>query len=256
MTKMKISVVVHTYNAAKLLAYTLESVKDFDEVLVCDMESTDNTLDIARQYQCKIVTFPKKNYTVPEPARDFAIHSVSNQWVLAVDADEVVTPQLREYLYNYISQPDHADALYIHRKNMFLGKWIKASYPDSQLRFMDQTKATWPPTIHSVPTINGTIGHMPRDTKYALIHAGISISGQIKKMNDYTEDDLNKRHQHNASLFQMIFSPLWRFIKYYFIEGACLEGRAGFIKAAFSACSKFYYLAKVYERHVNEKLDK
>ena len=52
MTKMKISVAVHTYNAAKLLAYTLESVKDFDEVLVCDMESTDNTLDIARQYQC------------------------------------------------------------------------------------------------------------------------------------------------------------------------------------------------------------
>ncbi len=245
---MKISVVVHTYNAARLLARTLESVKDFDEVLVCDMESTDNTLDIARRYGCKIVTFPKRNYTVPEPARDFAIHSVSNQWVLAVDADEVVTPDLRQYLYKYIAAPSHADALYIHRKNMFLGRWIKASYPDSQLRFMDQTKATWPPTIHSVPVINGSIDHMPRDPRYALIHAGISVKGQITKMNDYTDNDLEKRRQPTASLLQMIFSPFWRFFKYYILEGAILEGRAGFIKACFSAITKFYYLAKVYER--------
>ena len=98
---MKISVVINTYNASKLLAQTLESVKDFDEILVCDMESTDNTLDIAREYGCKIVTFPKKDYTIVEPARDFAIHAASNPWVLVVDADEKVTSELREYLYHY-----------------------------------------------------------------------------------------------------------------------------------------------------------
>lgn len=251
---MPISVVIHTYNAQKHLQQVLDTVKGFDEVLVCDMESTDDTLDIARRNGCKIITFPKKNYTVPEPARDFAIHSVRNQWVLAVDADELVSPDLKDYLYDYIEQPNHKDALYIHRKNMFLGKWIKASYPDSQLRFMNQTKATWPPTVHSVPIINGTVGQMPKDTKYALLHIGTSVSGHILKMNDYTENDLNKRDKKDVSLAQLVFSPFWRFFRYYIIEGACFQGKRGFIKACFSAHGKFYYLAKVYERQINQKM--
>ena len=227
----------------------LNAVKDFDEIVLCDMESTDDTVEIAQSFGCKVVIFPKGNYNICEPARDFAIHSASHEWVLVVDADEFVTPELKEYLYKYIEHPKH-DALYIHRKNLFLGKWIKASYPDSQLRFMRQKKATWPPTIHSVPVIDGIVGQMPKDVKYALVHAGVSVKGQIVKMNEYTENDLVKRNQKDASLLKMVFSPLWRFIKYYFIEGACWEGRAGFIKAAFSASGKFYYLAKVYERHV------
>ena len=245
---MKISIVINTYNAAETLAGTLESVKDFDEVVVCDMESTDTTVEVARRYGCHVVTFPKGSYNICEPARDFAIHSASNEWVLVVDADERVTPELRDYLYDYIEQADHHDALYVNRKNMFLGRWIKASYPDPQLRFMNHTKATWPPTIHSVPKISGSVGHMPKDPKYALLHMGFTVGGQLEKMNEYTDNELVKRGTTDASLMKMMLSPLWRFIKYYFIEGACLEGRAGFIKAVFSASSKFYYLAKVYEK--------
>lgn len=253
---MPISVVIHTYNAQKYLRKVIETVKSFDEIVVCDMESTDDTVAIAKSEGCRVITFPKGNHTVPEPARDFAIHSVSHQWVLAVDADEFVTPELRDYLYGYIERPDHADALYIHRKNMFLGKWVKASYPDSQLRFMDQTKAVWPPTIHSVPAIDGRVDKMPKDLKYALVHAGVTVKGQITKMNDYTENDLLKRNKQRVSLFELCFSPFWRFFKYYFLEGAILDGKAGFIKACFSASGKFYYLAKVYEREVNRDLGK
>lgn len=216
---MKIFIVIHTYNVRKYLAKVLETVKNFDEVLVCDMESTDDTLDIVRKYEYKIVTFPKKNYTVPELARNFAIHSVSNQWVLTVDADEFVTLEPKEFLYEYIQRPQHDDALYIHRKNMFLGKWIKSSYPDFQLHFFDQKKATWPPTIHSVPTIDGTVGQMPKDVKYALVHASISVSSQIKKVDNYTENNLEKRGQKDTSLLKKVFSPFWRFVKYYFFDG-------------------------------------
>ena len=62
----KISVVINTYNAEKHLREVLDSVKDFDEIVICDMESKDNTLAIAREYGCKIVTFEKKNYTIVE----------------------------------------------------------------------------------------------------------------------------------------------------------------------------------------------
>ena len=97
---MPISVVINTYNAEKHLSQVLDAVKDFDEVVVCDMESTDNTIGIAREYGCRIVTFPKGNITIVEPARNFAIHQAKHEWVLVVDADEVITPELREYLYN------------------------------------------------------------------------------------------------------------------------------------------------------------
>ena len=89
----KISVVINTYNAEQHLEKVLESVKEFDEIVVCDMESTDHTLDIARKYDCKIVTFPKADHKSAEPARTFAIQSASNKWVLVVDADEIITPE-------------------------------------------------------------------------------------------------------------------------------------------------------------------
>ena len=68
----KISVVINTYNARRHLAQVLESVKDFDEIVVCDMESTDDTREIAEKYGCKIVIFPKAHHTCCEPARTFA----------------------------------------------------------------------------------------------------------------------------------------------------------------------------------------
>ena len=76
-----ISVVINTYNASLHLAEVLETVKDFDEVVICDMESTDNTLDIARKYGCKIVIFPRGNYQICEPARQTAIDAASCKWV-------------------------------------------------------------------------------------------------------------------------------------------------------------------------------
>ena len=70
-----ISVVINTYNEANQLAEILEHLKDFDEIVVCDMDSTDNTVKIAESYGCRVVNFPKGNYNIVEPARDFAIHS-------------------------------------------------------------------------------------------------------------------------------------------------------------------------------------
>lgn len=95
MTNQKISVVINTYNASKYLARVLDAVKNFDEIVVCDMESTDDTIDIAREHGCKIVTFPKANHKSAEPARTFAIQSATSDWVLVVDADEVVSESLR-----------------------------------------------------------------------------------------------------------------------------------------------------------------
>lgn len=151
----KISVVINTYNAERDLEQVLEAVKDFDEVLICDMESTDATLDIARKYGCRIVTFPKANHKSAEPARTFAIQQASSKWVLVVDADEIVTPQLREELYRRIASDGCPAGLYIPRLNQFMGKTLTCAYPDYQLRFFIREGTEWPPYVHTFPKVQG-----------------------------------------------------------------------------------------------------
>ena len=85
---MKISVVIQTYNSEQFLERVLNSVKEFDEIVVCDMYSTDRTIEIARKFDCKIVYHKKTDFC--EPARNFAIHSATYDWVLVVDSDEIV----------------------------------------------------------------------------------------------------------------------------------------------------------------------
>ena len=126
-----ISVVVNTYNAEQHLKGVLESVKDFDEIVICDMESTDHTLDIAKEYGCKIVCFPKQNYTIVEPARNFAIQQASHEWVLVVDADEIVPSTLKQYLYDITSDTrQQVHGVYIPRRNYFMGTFMHSLYPD------------------------------------------------------------------------------------------------------------------------------
>ena len=108
----------------------IRSVEGFDEVLICDMESTDGTLDIARRMGCRIITFERKQYSIVEPAREYAIHEAQHEWVLVVDADELVTPELKDYLYRHIQQEGCADGLFIPRKNYFMGRFLRCHYPD------------------------------------------------------------------------------------------------------------------------------
>ena len=131
----KISVVINTYNAEQHLSAVLDSVRDFDEVLICDMESTDRTLQIAEQYGCRIITFPRGTYNIVEPARQFAIEQASHPWLLFVDADELVSPALRDFLYAHIEREDAEEGIAIPRKNYFMGRFMHACYPDYVLRF-------------------------------------------------------------------------------------------------------------------------
>ena len=143
--KQNISVVINTYNASKYLARVLDTVKGFDEVVVCDMESTDDTVAIAKEHNCKVITFPKAEHKSAEPARTFAIQSASSDWVLVVDADELVSEALRSYLYDFIKNPGEVRGLYIPRKNYTMNVCLPSSYPDYQLRFFVKEGTVWPP---------------------------------------------------------------------------------------------------------------
>ncbi len=243
---MSISIVINTYNAEEYLTEVLESVKDFDEIVICDMESTDSTLDIARRYNCHIVTFEKKDYNIVEPARDFAIHSASNEWVLLIDADELVIPGLKEYLEACIQKPDCPDAFYISRRNKFIGEYRKGWSRDYQLRFFRHKKVTWPPRIHAHPVVDGVIKHLP--PKYYLQHlADESVKQLIAKMNKYTDNEVQKKADRNYGAFALFWRPMWAFFRAYILRGGFLMGRRGLVEAKLAAIYQTVAISKMLE---------
>lgn len=246
-----ISVVINTYNAQKYLAQVLETAKSFDEIVVCDMESTDDTVAIAQRYGCTIVTFPKGDCKSAEPARTFAIQSATSDWVLVVDADELIPQALHDYLYDFIQHPDDIRGLYIPRKNYTMNTFLPSSYPDYQLRFFIREGTIWPPYVHTFPTVQGKLDHLPQSRKdLAFRHLDDSTHATIVRLNNYTENEVEKKSGKHVTLFKMVFSPLNRFFKLYFLKGGIFYGIPGYVQAMRSAIYKFTVLCKLYEKQI------
>lgn len=245
---MPISVVINTFNAEAHLGEVLDAVCDFDEVVVCDMESTDRTAAIANSHGCRVVTFPKGDCKSAEPARTFAIQSARSPWVLVVDADEIVPRALREFLYNHISKPDAAAGLYIPRKNYQFGQFLRSSYPDYQLRFFVREGTEWPPYVHTFPSVRGRLEHIPKNrTDLALIHRPSPMRRIMEKANDYSDNEVEKRRGQRVTALSLFFSPLFHFVKSYIVGGGFLNGKAGYISACNNAWYKFATLVKILE---------
>lgn len=244
----RISVVINTFNAERMLEEVINSVKDFDEIVVCDMESTDNTVEIARKHNCRIVTFPKGNHKSAEPARTFAIQSATSEWVLVVDADEIVTPQLRDYLYRRISEPDCPAGLYIPRKGFFMHRQF--AYPDYQLRFVIREGTVWPPFVHTFPVVKGRVEKIPaKHHELALIHkAEGNIRTVLHKTNEYTDNEVEKKKDKHYGMFALIFRPLWIFIRSYILKGKIRKGIPGLISSVLDSNYQFIMISKIIEK--------
>ncbi len=268
----KISVVINTYNAEEHLQKVLDAVKDFDEVVVCDMESGDNTVKIAEKNGCKVVTFPKADHKSAEPARTFAIQSATSEWVLVVDADEIVTPELREYLYKRIGEPDCPQGLYIPRINLFMQREQHSSYPDYQLRFFVREGTVWPPYVHTFPTVKGRTEYIPRRRReLAFRHlADDTIASLMAKTNSYTDNEVYKRGKatgrraelgnerredtkaHNYGVWALFYRPFWRAFRNYFLKGGWRDGKRGVIRAGMDAVYQFVLVAKAIEAKIKK----
>lgn len=257
MNNPQISVVINTYNAEKDLRQVLDSAKGFDEIVICDMESSDNTLAIAQEYHCKIVTFEKKNHHSAEPARTFAIQSASSEWVLVVDADELIPNELREYLYQQIEQPDCPKGIYIPRKNYFMGRFMHCHYPDYLLRFFQREGTVWPPYVHTFPVVQGRVSKIPRkQTNMAFVHlANDGVRDIVRKTNEYTENEIEKKKEKQYGMIAFLYRPFFRFFKAYILKGGIRDGKEGFIRACLEGHYQFIMLSKIIEYRKSQTKD-
>lgn len=250
---MGISAIIHTYNSEKYLEECLQSVKECDEIIICDMHSTDNTIEIANKFGCRIIYHENVGYA--DPARNFALEHAQNDWILVVDSDEIVPEELLNYLKDQITKPDCPDVFTIPRKNFMFGRWIQGAgwYPGNQTRFFRKGFAWWPPYVHCYPETKGTVFHIPGErTDLAMIHYNYdSIESFISRLNKYTSLEAEKYVVSNKkfSLFNLLFRPLWVFIRLYFLKKGYADGMQGFMLCYMMAFYRFSLLAKVWDNN-------
>ena len=190
----KLSVVINTKNVSKTLETTLKSIDFADDIVVVDMESTDETLLIAKKYTKRI--FQHEDVGYADPARNFAISKAKHNWILVVDADEVISKDLQTIILSTISDKNTADIYHFPRKNFVFGKWIMKTgwWPDYQPRLFKKGAVSWQGGVHRLPDMVGKQEKFPAEEKYAIEHANYKdISHFIEKLNHYTSIQAKER---------------------------------------------------------------
>ncbi len=244
-----ISVIIHTYNEEKNIVDCIDSAQLLtEEIILVDMESTDNTVEIARSLNVSVFNFPKSNYV--EPAREFGIKQASTDWVLILDADERMTKELAAEIKSVIRNSQFSNYK-IPRRNIFARiKWLKHGgwWPDHQIRLINKKYFIgWPKRIHSTPQIKGYLGYI----NSPLIHYFHGdLSNMVKKtvIFEDIESDLllkAKRSTGTGIFFRKYLAELYRrLIK----NLGFLDGPFGIIEAIYQAFSKTITYLFLYEK--------
>jgi hypothetical protein len=242
---LPVSLVVITRDAATDIAECLLSAPFCADALVVDSGSGDHTVETARRCGARVVTHAWAGFG---PQKQFAVREARHDWVLCLDADERLSPELRESIVTLFAAgaPPHP-AYALARRNRFLGRWLAhgEGYPDWTTRLFDRRRARWSDDpVHEQVLANGPVGRLDGD----LMHASAeSIERYIAKQNRYTTlqaDALHARGKRSSG-FAMAASPIARFFRFYVLKLGFLDGAPGFAHIAIGAFASFLKHAKL-----------
>lgn len=250
---MAISVTIATRNSARHIGRVLESVRNFDEVVVCDLGSTDGTLEIVSSKGVRIIPVDSRESNGISNVHDYAINHTLNDWVLVIRPDEIVPPQLREYLYEFTNNPESYRGLYIPRKNYILNRLRDHSYPDYQLRFFHREYTSWGPERKLDPKISGKVKKIPAPRgELALIKLPRSLNTILANIN--TESDRLREEIANIdprlNSWKLFWTPFGKFFHEYFSKGKYRYGIEGYITSMNKAIQQYCTMAKAHEDRV------
>ena len=244
---MKISVVIITYNEERRLEAALKSVSDVAaEIIVVDRFSNDETVKIAKKYTDRI--FHRK-WTNFADQKNFANSKASYPWILSLDADERLSPELRdEILQIKEGEPEYA-GFSMPRQVFYLGKWIRHSgwYPDRKIRLFRKDKACWEGEyVHEKLVIEGKIQKL----KGVIHHFTYrDIRDHLERLNMFSGLGAQKLYAQKKKCrwHHLLFLPLFGFTKYFFLRAGFLDGFAGFAISVLHGYAVFVRYAKLRE---------
>lgn len=241
-----ITVTIITKNAAATLERCLNSVAWADEIIVVDSGSKDATLAIAKRLAQRVEHQAWPGYGMQ---KRYAVSLASNDWILAIDADEWLSPELIATIQNLFNAEPKAAGYNINCRNYFMGQWLKygEGYPDPHLRLFNRRYGNWQELpIHEQVLIIGPIGQLQGD----LLHeSALSLEDYIAKQNRYTQmqAELLWQNGQRASLVQLILRPFWRCIRLCLLRGGCLDGVPGMVHIGIGCFNTFIKYAKLWE---------
>lgn len=256
--KPSLSVYVVTHNEEAVIKRCIESIYDLaDEIVIIDGESDDATVKIAQSLGKKVRVIHEKNPANFIENKQKALNHVKGDWILELDADELVTPELKKEIRSALTSGVGTVGYYIPRLNHFLGKplWKGGQYPDLKLRLYRAGVGAFPcESVHDTLQLFEVDGKLPKTEilKNPLMHFPYATVGvYMRKTVQYAEFEaqtLASNGQH-AGLFSYFFvKPVWWFLLTYIRHRGYKDGIPGFAFSLFSATRYWFTYTSLYER--------
>lgn len=249
--KIPLSVAIITKNEEKKLPDCLKSVSFADDIVVVDSGSTDRTLEIAKEFGCRVFVEKWKGYG---PQKNSAIDKCKHEWVLILDADERIPQETMQKIIEIMENPT-VDACSFPRKNYFHGRWIKSSgwWPDRVVRLFKKSKGRITDSlVHESVIVNGTI----KKANTPIIHYPVeNLNDMISKINLYSSlgaEELFKKGK-RTSIFMAFLKGFVAFLKLYFLRLGFLEGFEGFAISFYHAVNTTYKYLKLKEKSLTRR---
>ena len=240
----KISACIISFNEEKKLEDCLKSLQPIvDEIIIVDSLSTDDTLKIAQRYTDKIFN---QKFLGHIEQKNLAVSKAGYDWILSLDCDERLTPELQQSILAIKDNLDAADAYCMHRKTFYIYRWLNHCwYPDTKTRLFNKTTSHWGGTNPHDRII--TQGKNIRLLRGDIQHYSFSsISEHLKTIDKFTEigaDELIKKGK-RFTIFSPVTHASWTFIKLYFIKRGFLDGFAGLVVSVLSYMHVFVKYTK------------
>lgn len=242
---MSLSIVIIARNEARVIARCLESVAWADEIILMDSGSTDGTADIARANNAKVTVTP--DWPGYGPQKNRALDLATHEWVLSLDADEWVTPELRADIERAMQAPAGHAAFRMPRLSSYCGRFMRHSgwWPDQVTRLFKRGSARFSgDLVHERLIVEGTTGKLAASLMHEAI---VDLDDALNKMNAYSTAGAIMRHRdgRTSSLAAAVIHGVWTFIRTYILRGGFLDGREGFMLAVSNAEGAYYRYVKL-----------
>lgn len=247
-----LSVIIITKNEEKNIERTLQSLLWVDEIIIVDSFSTDKTKEIASKYPLNFIEREWKGFA---DQKKYALSKATKEWVLAIDADEVVSEELKIEIQNMLKDTIQLQAYFIPRKNYFLNKWIRNCgwYPDNHLRFgRRESLFVTDRQVHEGLDVNSEKGFLKGSLKHYSYN---SIHQYFEKFNIYTTLDVEQKilkKKNKIEWYNILFSPISQFLRMYIGKSGWKDGVHGFLVSLFSSFYTLVVYAKAWEK-INSK---
>ncbi len=243
----KISAVLITYNEEEKVRRALRSLESVaDEIVVVDSYSSDGTVETCRHYTDRVLLKSWEGYC---HQKQFATDQASHDWILSLDGDEMLSPQLAQEILEWKGQGSSRKGYYLPRKTFFMGRWIEHTtwYPDWQLRLFEKTSGRWEGgRVHESVRVTGPTGRFKGQIYHHTYASFSEYLEQLERFSSLAAQDYfdgGKR----ADWTHLLMQPPVIFLKNYLFRRGFLDGIPGLAVSFLAAVSSLFKYLKLWE---------